>query len=191
MTKVALFHSVLGVRPGVTDAAERLTAAGHDVTVVDQYDGKVFDDYQTASSYAEGVGYPALMAAAVEAVADVPDGFIALGFSNGAGMAEYVATQRKVGGVVMVAGALSLDMMGVDSWPREVPAQIHYSVDDPFRDQAGIDSVIEAIGQSGSAVEFFDYPGGGHLFTDPSLPDEYDADSAHLMWERVISFCEG
>lgn len=47
--------------------------------------------------YAEGVGYPALMAAAVEAVADVPDGFIALGFSNGAGMAEYVANPTQGG----------------------------------------------------------------------------------------------
>ena len=30
MTRIALFHSVLGVRPGVLDAAERLRAAGHD-----------------------------------------------------------------------------------------------------------------------------------------------------------------
>lgn len=39
---IALFHSVLGVRTGVLDAAARLRAAGHDVQVVDQYDGRVF-----------------------------------------------------------------------------------------------------------------------------------------------------
>src|SRR5512135_3673085 len=53
MTQIALFHSVLGVRAGVHDAAERLRAAGHDVRVVDQYGGRVFDDYRQAGAYAE------------------------------------------------------------------------------------------------------------------------------------------
>lgn len=41
MAAVALFHSVLGIRDGVHDAAVRLRAAGHEVRVVDQYDGRV------------------------------------------------------------------------------------------------------------------------------------------------------
>src|ERR1700712_3413786 len=86
MTSIALFHSVLGVRPGIHAAAERLRAAGHDVRVVDQYDGRVFDDYQQASTFAGSIGYPALMGRAVEAVADLPDGFVAAGLSNGGGM---------------------------------------------------------------------------------------------------------
>ena len=45
MASIALFHSVLGVRPGVLDAAARLRAAGHEVLVGDQYGGRVFDDY--------------------------------------------------------------------------------------------------------------------------------------------------
>src|SRR5918997_2099327 len=87
MTTIALFHSVLGVRPGVLDAADRLRSAGHDVRVVDQYDGQVFDDYAEAGALVERVGFPALMAAALDAVADLPDGFVAAGFSNGSGMA--------------------------------------------------------------------------------------------------------
>ena len=189
MTTIALFHSVLGVRPGVTEAAQRLEAAGHDVIIVDQYDGRIFDDYEDASAFAEGIGYPALMGTAVDAVAELPDGFVAMGFSNGGGMSEYVATQRDVGGVVMLSGALGLDMLGVDEWPAGVPAQIHYAVDDPFRNQAWIDSVVDAVGRSGSSIEFFDYPGSGHLFTDPSLPDEYSSEHAEILWERVLTFC--
>lgn len=189
MSEVALFHSVLGVRPGITDAAERLTAAGHNVKVIDQYDGQVFDDYEAASTFAEGIGYPTLMEAANRAVTDLPDGFIAIGFSNGGGMAEYVATKRKLSGVVMLSGALGLDQLGVGAWPRDVPAQIHYSVDDPFRNQEWIESVVDAVRGSGSSVEMFDYSGDGHLFTDPSLADEYDGDNAQLLWERVINFC--
>lgn len=189
MTRVALFHSVLGVRPGVIDAAERLTAAGHDVTVVDQYDGQVFDAYDEAIEFAERIGYPTLMNLAVDAVADLRDGFAAMGFSNGGGMAEYVATQRTVSGVVMLSGALGLDQLGVDMWPQGVPAQIHYTVGDPFRNQEWIDSVVDGVRSSGSPIELFDYPGTGHLFTDSSLPEEYDSETSQLLWERVAAFC--
>ena len=72
---------------------------------------------------------------------------------------------------------------------QAVPAQIHYSIDDPFRNLAWIDSVISSVRESGGAVDMFDYPGTGHLFTDESLPDEYDPESAELLWERVIDFC--
>lgn len=189
MSHIALFHSVLGVRPGVIDAAERLRAAGHEVEVIDQYDGRVFDDYAEASAHAEARGYPALMESAVDAVRRLPDGFIAAGFSNGGGMAEYVATRRQVAGVAMLSGTLPLDLLGVEAWPPGVPAQIHYSVDDPFRSQDWIDSVAQAVRAGTAAVDVFDYPGDGHLFTDTSLPHEYDADSAELLWERVLAFC--
>jgi dienelactone hydrolase len=189
VARIALFHSVLGVRPGVLDAAERLRAEGHDVVVVDQYDGRVFDDHDEASAFSEGIGFPALMQRAVAGVEHVPDGFIAAGFSNGGGMAEFVACTRKVSGVLMLSGALPVALLGVDRWPAGVPAQIHYSVGDPRRRQEWIDEVVAEIETAGATVECFDYPGNGHLFTDASLPDEYDADSSALLWERVLEFC--
>jgi dienelactone hydrolase len=190
MTRIALFHSVLGVRPGIDAAAERLRADGHAVTVVDQYAGRTFDDYHEASAFAEGIGYPALMQRAVESVADMPDGLVAAGFSNGGGMAEFVACTRAVSGVLMLSGALPLRMLGVESWPAGVPAQIHYTVDDPRRRQEGIDEVVASVRRAGGVIDTFDYPGAGHLFTDPSLPSEYDEASAALLWERVLAFCE-
>src|SRR5664280_1201508 len=126
MPQIALFHSVLGVRPGVLDAAERLRAAGHEVTVIDQYDGRVFDDYTEASTYAEAASYPELMQRALASVDPLKDGFIAAGFANGGAMSEYVANQRRGAGVLMLSGALPLDMLGATAWPAGVPAQIHY-----------------------------------------------------------------
>lgn len=190
MTSIVLFPSVLGVRQGVHDAADLLREAGHDVLVVDLYDGRVFDDYDDASKYEEAVGYPALMRRAVEAVKEVPDGFITAGFSNGAAMAEYVATQRAVDGVLMFSGALDISMLGAGSWPAGVNAQIHCAVDDPFRDQAGIDTVVEQVRLAGAAVDVFDYPGAGHLFTDRSMASEYDENATDLLWSRVLPFCE-
>jgi dienelactone hydrolase len=189
MARIALFHSVLGVRPGVLDAAERLRAAGHEVVVVDQYEGRVFDDHDEASAFSEGLGFPALMQRAVAGVEQLPDGFIAAGFSNGGGMAEFVACSRKVSGVLMLSGALPVAMLGVQAWPAGVPAQIHYTVGDPRRRQEWIDEVVAEIEAAGATVERFDYPGDGHLFTDASLPDEYEADNAALLWQRVLEFC--
>jgi dienelactone hydrolase len=189
MTNIALFHSALGVRPGITEAADLLRGAGHEVLVVDQYDGLVFDDYTLAGAHVEKIGFPALMDAAVAAVQDLPDGFVAAGFSNGAGMAEYVATQRRCAGLLLISGALPMSMLGAAGWPDGLPVQLHYADRDPFRQQEWIDAVVTDARRAGAAVEFFDYPGTGHLFTDPSLPDEYDQRAAELLWQRALVFC--
>ena len=189
MTDIALFHSALGVRPGITDAATRLRADGHQVLVVDQYGGRTFGDYDDAGRFVEQVGFPELMQRALQAVLDLPDGFVAAGFSNGAGMAEYVATQRPCSGVLMLSGALPVSILGAQTWPNAVPAQIHYSEHDPFRSQEWTDALISDIRAAGASVEVFHYPGSGHLFTDPSLPQEYDAPAAALLWERALAFC--
>lgn len=38
--------------------------------MVDQYGGRVFDDYAEAGKFAESIGYPTLMGRAVDAVDD-------------------------------------------------------------------------------------------------------------------------
>lgn len=190
MAQIALFHSVLGIRHGVTDAASRLRADGHDVEVIDYYGGRQpFDDYDEASAFVDEVGFPELMRRVLAACENLEDGFIAMGFSNGGGMAEYVALHRPVAGVVMASGALPIAMLGATRWPEGVPAQIHYTTDDPFRDQASIDAVASAVRESAPLDLYVDYPGSGHLFTDESLASEYDEAATARFWERVLSFC--
>jgi dienelactone hydrolase len=187
MTQIALFHSALGLRPGILDAADRLRAAGHEVLVVDQYDGQVFDDYAEAGAHVERLGFPALMGAAVAGVADLADGFVPVGFSNGAGMAEYVATQRHCAGVVMFSGALPLPILGVDAWPDGVPVQLHVAAGDPLRNREWDEEFL--AGAAHVPAEVFEYPVPGHLFTDASLPAEFDAAATELLWSRTLDFC--
>lgn len=188
MTTIALFHSVLGVRQGLLDSADLLRGHGHEVHVVDQYHGTVFDDYEPAMAHMEAIGFPALMAVAREATAHLPDGFVTMGFSNGAGMAEHVAASRPgVTGVVMLSGALDLKWIDA-TWPQGVPAQTHSTVDDPWREQEGIDAVAAAVAAAGSELEVYDYPGSGHLFADSSRSDEFQPAEADLMWSRVLDF---
>jgi dienelactone hydrolase len=188
MATIALFHSVLGRTPGIDHAAELLRSHGHDVRVIDQYDGTVFDEYEPANAYVEEVGFPALMAKALELTADLPDGFVAVGFSNGGGMAAFVASERRhVRGVVMISGALDPAEIGI-TWPSGVPAHVHSTVDDPRRVQPWIDAVAAAVERAGGIAEVFNYPGSGHLFADPSKTDEYQPAEAKLMWSRVTEF---
>ena len=190
MTTIALFHSALGIRPGVEDAAARLRGHGHTVHVVDQYDGRVFDDHAAAHAYVEERGFPALMQGALDGTAVLDDGFVVAGFSNGAGMAEHVALHRRVGGAVLLSGALPLSFLGADAWPGDVPVQLHYAEADPFRDDAWVEATLADIRRSGARVEFHDYAASGHLFTDESLPDEYDPEATEQLWKHVGEFLD-
>jgi dienelactone hydrolase len=190
MTTVALFHSVLGVRKGVLDAAERLRRDGHDVLVIDLYGGRTFDEYPPAMAFAtQEVGHQVLMQRAVSAVADLPDGFVTAGFSLGCVMAVHVAMQRPVSGVLMIAGAIPVSAFGEGArWPAGVPAQTHSTLADPWREQKEIDQAILDVEAGGGTIEVFDYPGSGHLFTDESLPGEYDPVATETFWGRALPF---
>ena len=190
MTAVALFPSVLGVRQGVLDAAERLRRDGHEVLVADLYEGRTFDDYPPAMAFAhEEVGLTALTRDALAAVAGLPDGFVSAGFSLGCVMAVHVATRRTVSGVVMLSGAIPASAFGDGrQWPGGVPAQTHSTLGDPWRDQEEIDQAVRDVEAGGGSLEVFDYSGAGHLFTDPTLPDEYDPAATEALWSRVLPF---
>jgi dienelactone hydrolase len=189
MSDIALFHPSFGVTPGIDDAARRLRAVGHHVLVVDQYDGRRFHDYAQADAFVEQIGFPALMRRALDAVAELADGFLAIGFSNGGGMATYVALHRRIAGAVLCSGALPLHLIGADTWPTGVPAQLHAMADDPRKPEGHVDSVMRSVNRAGADAEYFQYPGAGHLFTDPGLPEEHDPDATERLWERVIAFC--
>lgn len=91
----------------------------------------------------------------------------------------------------MFSGALPLDLLGDVSWPSGLPAQLHYTVDDPFRRQEWIDRLLAEAAGAGGRVEVYDHPGSGHLFTDPSLPDEYDAEATQQLWQGALAFLDG
>lgn len=189
MTTVVLFHSVLGPRQGVSDAADRLRAAGHDVLTPDLYEGMAFDDYDQAMAFSDEIGQEQLMARALASVAEVPDGFVVGGFSQGSAMAVFVATRRAVSGVLQFAGFSVLEWFGPGAaWPAGVDTQVHQTVDDPWREDEFAEQATRDVTAAGGRVEVFDYPGTGHLFTDASLPEEFDAEATELLWSRVLPF---
>ena len=190
MATIVLFHSVLGVREGIKDAARRLTLAGHTVQIIDQYEGLSFNDYPVAMDHMNAIGMNQLMEDALNLVENIEDGFFTMGFSNGAGMAEYVSLHRETKGAILVGGALPLHYLDTDFWPESVPIQIHQTVNDPFTDEGFNEDFMRSVARSGSNAAYFLYPGQGHLFTDPSLEEEYDPTATALLWDRILSFNE-
>jgi dienelactone hydrolase len=193
MAEVVLFHSVLGLRPGVIAAADRLRAAGHTIHTPDLFDGEVFDDLDDGQRKEEALGYQEIARRAKEAVAELPAELIFAGFSLGAVHAEVLAASRPGAlGVVLMHGAVPVESLseffGVDRWPEEVPVQVHYAAGDPWVEaEEEVAPLGDDVRGAGATFEAHAYPCSGHLFADSALP-EYDRASSEAMWERVLDF---
>ncbi len=190
MAHIVLFHSALGLRPGVHHFADELRKAGHTVTTPDLYDGKIFDDYQSGNSEWTTIGIPAILQQAQAACSELHDDLVFAGFSNGAAVAEFLAaTHPKAKGALLMHGALPLKMLQLSAWPQRVPVQLHYNDKDPFRNPNNDASLEKEVQASGAEFQEFLYSGNTHLFTDPDLPD-YSEASTKLLMERALNFID-
>ena len=194
MTDILIFPSVLGALPGIGDTAARLRAAGHRVEVVDLLDGRTFESYEPAMAHRQSLDGEALEAEALRRSRVVDGPFVAVGFSAGGALAMHVAVRRpeEVRGVVVMSSAMPLQYVGGGEWPSGVPVQEHVGEEDAFDDGPEVRAKFTAdMKKAGVEPEFFTYPGAGHLFTEPSLPDEYDAAAAEEFHARLLAFVEG
>ena len=192
MLDVVIFPSVLGMRPGVHAAADRLAAAGLRPHVVDVYDGGLtFDDYDDAMAHMQSLGYDTVLTRARRAIdaLDV-DRFATLGFSAGVVPAQIIAaTDPRAVGCVALASVISVAALELDEgWPADVPLQFHTMDADPWLEPDQVEAITAELGEQ---IETFSYAGTGHLFTDPSLPAEYDEAATELLWPRVVEFLRG
>jgi len=192
MAHALLFPSVLGVRKGVTDIADALTDAGHEVTTVDPFDGETFDDYPTGMARTREVGDDALYAQAEAAAKGVGGPFVTVGFSVGGATAQWLAGQHpeRARGVVMVGGGVPMRFLET-SWPPGVPGQVHVTAGDPFHeeDREFDDEVRADVEDAGGAYAFVEYPGEGHVFNDPTLA-EYQPEEARLLTRHIVEFVD-
>jgi dienelactone hydrolase len=195
MAEVVLFHSVLGLSPGVISAAERLRAAGHTIHTPDLFDGEVFDDIEEGLRKEEALGFQEIARRTGEFVAGLPEGLVFCGFSLGAVHAEALAASRPGAlGAVLMAGAVPVEALeeyfGIERWPEGVPVQVHYAADDPWVEaEEEVEPLGEAVRGAGAAFDAHSYPGSGHLFFEPGVP-EYDLASSEEMWKRVLVFLD-
>jgi dienelactone hydrolase len=76
-----------------------------------------------------------------------------------------------------------------EAWPDGVPVQVHGMDADPiFVGEGDIDAARALVDEAADA-ELFLYPGDQHYFADNTL-SSYDAESAALLLQRVLTFLE-
>jgi hypothetical protein len=175
--RVIVLHSALGLTRGVREFAELLRAQGCEVSVPDYYEGRTFTTTDEGVAHRDAVGYRQLFARVRDL--DV-DGAVLVGFSLGASFVQRLARP----GVRLAVLVGSLDPLR-EEWPG-VDVQLHRLAGDAWVDEELVGPFGAAVAASGATFEDVVSPGGGHLFTEPDLP-EHDAALTALTVERILA----
>lgn len=183
---ILLLHSMYGLRPAVHAAADRLRAAGHEVHVPDLFEGRTADGAEEGMALKEEIGGDELLRRAVTAAAPLSDrGVVYAGFSLGGSIAQNLALgDEKARGLLLLHGTSDL---AEDAAADGLPVQLHVADPDPFEPHDWLNAWYLRMGRAGADVEIYRYPGAGHLFTDPELPD-YDEEAAEATWKVALGF---
>jgi dienelactone hydrolase len=183
---VVMFHSAYGPRPAVEEAAGRLREAGHEVHTPDLYGGRTAGTVEEGMAIKDEIGRDELLRRAVAATAPLSDrGVVYAGFSLGGAIAQNLAlADTRARGLLLLHGTSDIpDDAAVD----DLPVQLHVADPDPFEPHDWLNAWYLRMRRAGADVEVHRYPGAGHLFTDPGLPD-HDKDAAERTWRTALAF---
>jgi dienelactone hydrolase len=186
MADIVLFHSAYGLRPAVREAADRLRAAGHQVAAPDLYDGRTTDTVEEGMEIKNEIGQEELLRRAVTAGAKLgTERPVYAGFSLGAALAQTLAlSDERCRGLLLLHGTSDIaESAAVDA----LPVQLHVADPDAFEPGDWLNTWYLGMQRAGADLEVYRYPGAGHLYTDPGLPD-YDAEAAERTWELALAF---
>ncbi|QGN48479.1 dienelactone hydrolase family protein [Micromonospora sp. WMMD558] len=186
MGHVALFHSVYGLRPAVLAAADRLRAAGHRVIAPDLYGVPAAETVDDGIALLDKIGWEVVVERARAAVRDLPAHAVFLGFSMGAGVAGAMLRERPAAAGLVLLHAASGAPDGVRPG---LPVHVHLADPDPWEPPDEFDAWQREMTTAGADLTVHRYPGVGHLYTDPDVPD-YDQAAAERTWERVLAFLD-
>ena len=192
---VLVLHAWWGLTSVFTDVCDRLAADGFVALAPSLYAGGA-----TAASIAEAevlrdahdraaAEVEAVVRAAVEQLRGLPAvtgaQIAVIGFSLGAYWALHLSQMLPddVGAVVAIYGTDDGDY-------RTARAAYlgHFAERDDFEPLETVRALEAKIRAAGREVTFHVYPGTGHWFVEPNLPDVYDAAAANLVWERTLAF---
>jgi dienelactone hydrolase len=180
MTTIVLFHSALGLTPGVRAFAQMLESDAHRVVTPDLFDGETFRTHAEGAKKRDAIGIAQLIARAYAAVEALPPDLVYAGMSMGAAAAQMLAATRPhARAALLIHGAVPLALLGGAPWPPTLPVQLHVGEADPEVDPAALHDL-----ERQPAAQIFKYPGAGHLFTEPADSD-YDEANAKLLVTRV------
>jgi len=189
---VALFHSMFGLRQVELLAADRLRDAGHHVVTPDLFDGAVAAEPGSAPTLDDGfalvarVGWETIVARARAAVRDLPPDTVLGGFSMGVGVVGSLWPERLASSGVFQLHATARVPRGVGAG---TPVQAHVAEGDRFAPPDELAAFRASAADVNADAALHVYPGAGHFYSDPSLPD-YDAVATDHTWRHVHALLE-
>ncbi|MGY1435092.1 dienelactone hydrolase family protein [Streptomyces reniochalinae] len=188
---IVLFHSVCGLTADVHAAAERLRAAGHEVTTPDLFEGRTAASVEEGMRMREKEDSPdrdELLRRAVTATAPLLDqGLVYAGFSLGGSVAQTLAlADERARGLLLFSGTSDIPE---DADVDDLPVQLHVGDPDAFEPHDWLTAWYLRMQRAGADVEIHRYPGVGHLYTHASL-DDHDQDAAEATWRTALGFLE-
>lgn len=183
--RILVLHSAYGLRLAVHEGAQRLRALGHQVDVPDLYDGRVAETLPEALKLRDELGRERLLSRAISLATTVKPEVI-VGFSLGGSLAQRVVMRTGAPRRLVLFHGLAEFVPGTY---EGLALQAHLARDDAFSPEEEVAEWQEKFVAAGARVEVHWYE-GGHLFTDPELPD-FDGESARLAWDRAIAFVGG
>jgi len=187
MAEVVLFHHAQGLTPGVAAFADKLRCAGHIVHTPDLFDGRIFDDLEKGMGFVKELGFGEVMERGERAVEELPAELVFAGFSLGVVPAQKLAQTRPgARGALLFYSCVPVSEFG-QTWPKEVPVQVHGMDADPIFVGEGDIDAARALIEEAKDGKLFLYPGDQHYFADSSLPS-YDAEASALLLQRVLAF---
>lgn len=185
MAEVLLYHHVQGLTDGVRAFADDLRRAGHTVHTPDLFGGRTFESIEEGFGFARETGLEAIQERGVAAADELGPGLVYGGFSFGVTIAQQLAQTRPgARGALLMYSCIPVEEFA-DTWPEELPVQIHGKEGDEFFDEDL--PAARKLADSSKVAELFVYPGDEHLFADSSL-DAYDPEASALLMQRVLAF---
>ena len=182
--RIALFHSVFGLRDSELSIADTLRTTGHEVSTPDLYAGEVAATIEAGFELSDRIGWATIAQRANEALQPLPADTVLAGISMGAYVAASVLAERPD-----AAGLLLLHAAG-DMPPKVragLPAQLHIADPDSYAPAENVTTWETAAVRAGAQAEVFRYPGVGHFYTAEDSID-YNEAAAALTWQRSLAF---
>ncbi|MCT7351351.1 dienelactone hydrolase family protein [Streptomyces sp. 15-116A] len=185
MAEVLLYHHVQGLTAGVRAFADELRRAGHTVHTPDLFEGRTFGTLEEGMEFARDRGFDTLWERGAAATENLSPNLVYAGFSFGVTIAQRLAQTRPgARGALLMHACIPVTEYG-QSWPDNVPVQIHGKEDDEFFDEDL--PAAHDLANSVPTAELFLYSGEQHLFTDSSLAS-FDEEASKLLLHRVRTF---
>ncbi len=189
---VVVLHAWWGLNDFFKAFCNRLAAEGFVVFAPDLYHGAIattIDEADVLSSNLERDVANQEMKAVVEYLQKHPSvsssSLGLVGFSLGAFLGLWLAQNRPKD----IAAAVLFYGTGDGKYDETQAAFLgHYAENDPFEPTESVQELENTLRGFGRGVEFHTYPGTGHWFFEQDRPDAYDAATAHIAWERTVTF---